>query len=204
MERVAVVSRVVTGIVFAAAGVVVIAAASPRARVAAPQANVPTSEVGAPTVRIVAHEPVVEAPCGGDPLLGTWATGATFRGEWRDYHAYTLVVRCVNGALRATLDLDHWAAGDGEPLIPQCASGEYDVVRHHIAARITVDGDRVRIDARDNLRTVASPCGASGEGYSLDHFTGTRDARGNLVMYNTDDGGYAHDRLYQFRRVTPR
>lgn len=138
----------------------------------------------------------VKSPC-DDPLVGTWVA-RTFRVEHGDWHRYTLRITPDHAV---TMRLEDWVASAGDTTIPQCSDGSRDLESHHIAATLTVDDARVRIDARGVESSNASAC-TNYRGYSLDHFAGSLDHDGSLAMLNTDDGGNAHDRPYTFRRIS--
>ena len=139
---------------------------------------------------------IAKDPC-DDPLVGTWIA-QTYRLEAHDWHRYTLRVTSDHAAM---LGLDAWVAGANDATVPQCSDGSRDLESHVIAAALTVDGSRVRIDARSVETSSASPCNGY-RGYSLDHFVGHLDREGMLRTLNNDDGGNAHDRPYWFRRVS--
>jgi hypothetical protein len=70
-----------------------------------------------------------------------------------------------------------------------------------IPAVITVRGRDVMIDAKPSGWRQESSCRQMGA-YSPDHFAGRFARPGVIEMLNTDDAGYAHNRGYQFWRVS--
>ena len=148
-----------------------------------------------------AKPPPAQATDGcADPIAGIWVA-RTYRTEVGDWHEYTLDVTRAGAKLTGSLDLKVWDGGASATTIPQCGAGEPAVTAYRITATGIVSSDTVRIDAQDVTASSASSCRAAG-GYSRDHFVGVLDARTHrLDMRNTDDGGNAHDRPYQFQRV---
>ena len=182
--RIAVTHQLLGSVVLAAAAIGATVASISRSR-PAPPAIVPTP------AEIEPIADVSEPPPACDPrLLGTWIA-QTFRTEFSDYHQYTLTVGCRDGELTAALDLAVFRS--------DCAKGE-SPPRYRIAATIAATTDTIHVDAGAVL-SIAAGC-SSGGGYSRDHFVGAYDAaRGALVLYNNDEAGYAHGRLYDFHRA---
>jgi len=147
-----------------------------------------------------AHAQPATSPC-DDPYVGLWSA-RLHRAEHGDWHEYMLDIRRDGDQLRGELSLRAWPGIEADASVPACDDGTAMVTQFgQIPVEIAVRGTEIRIDAgraKVHHDATCNPVGA----YSPDHFAGTLGARGSLEMVNSDDAGYAHDRPYEFVRLT--
>jgi len=141
------------------------------------------------------------SPC-DDPYPGVWVA-RSHRNEHCDWHEYTIEIRRNGGELSGVMSLRAWPGPEDNPLVPECPDGTRMVARFDdIPVTLTVDGKHIRIDAGRARAYRHAACNPVDQ-YSPDHFVGTFDGEhGTMDVANTDDGGWAHERPYEFVRMT--
>jgi hypothetical protein len=145
-------------------------------------------------------EPAQPSPC-DDPYVGLWSA-RTHRDEHGDWHEYMLDIRRDGDQLRGVMTLRAWPGIGADASVPECADGTRMVTLFdEIPVEIAQRGNEIRIDAGHAGVHRDATCNPVGD-YSPDHFVGTIDGRGSMEMVNSDDGGYAHERPYEFVRMT--
>jgi hypothetical protein len=175
-------------------------AALPFALLLIPRSEEPRTIAYTETMRVVQTAPA-PTPC-DDPYPGLWVA-RSHRSEHGDWHEYTLEIKRHGDKLHGELTLLAWPGEEADAHVPECADGSAMVTRYDdIPVEITLNGTEIRLDAGHAQVHVDATCNPVGD-YSPDHFVGTLDAHaGSMDMRNSDDGGYAHKRPYEFVRMT--
>jgi hypothetical protein len=150
----------------------------------------------------VVHEQPAPPPSAcDDPYVGLWSA-RTHRDEHGDWHEYMIDIRREGDQLRGEMSLRAWPGTGSDASVPECDDGtRMATLFAEIPVEIAVRGSEIRIDAGHARIHRDATCNPVGD-YSPDHFVGSLDGRGSLEMVNSDDGGYAHERAYEFVRMT--
>jgi len=137
-------------------------------------------------------EPTVECP---DPLGGVWYAKGYFVPEiWRELK---LTIVEDGGKLTGTILARGWDGGASRSQPTTLADGTFEgfVVTESAIGR--TDGQRLDFRAT----AIETHEGSSrDQPYALDHLTGVIVDRARIRMFN-NDGSYAFDRRYDFRRI---
>ena len=129
-----------------------------------------------------------------DPVAGRWL-GQAYTPESGGWHEFTLTVARRGTALTGAIDARYWPGDETAARPPLDALGGELTTHVHMIGKGSITAGGVAFKA---IRFADR--GGHG-GYALDAFTGALDRAASRLAVVNNDGSYAFDRAYAFRRI---